>query len=298
MDRVLTHKAFPARTSTYIGRLTDSNRWDYFQNRSDDIFICTPPKCGTTWTQAICANLIFGTPEFEGKLADISPWFDSKIESLEDCLRILECQPHRRFIKTHTPLDGILYYESCQYVVVYRDPRDAYFSVRNHLLNMLEPPDIPQLANDPSEGFRAWVAAPFEPGVGEQRCLEAFVHHYRSFWNHRHLDNLHFLHFADMKKNLPGTIRRIADILSIAVSEVGVADICNAVSFVEMKKKASSFAPGSGKPLFKSDQAFFSSGKNEQWRDALNTPDLDYYATRMRELLAPDQIQWLERGNS
>jgi hypothetical protein len=168
----------PQRTTTYEGRLTDTSRWDSFQIRPDDVFICTPPKCGTTWTRAICANLIFGKPDFDGKITDISPWVDSKIESLEMCMGILESQTHRRFIKTHTPLDGIPYSDSSEYLVVYRDPRDAYFSVRNHLLNMLNPPEMPQLSKDPKEGFLAWVEAPFEPGIGEQRSLEAFAQHF------------------------------------------------------------------------------------------------------------------------
>ena len=159
----------PMRTSGYAGRLTDTTRWDPFRVRPDDIFICTPPKCGTTWTQAICAHLIFGTPEIAGKLTDISPWFDSKLEKLDVCLATLEAQTHRRFMKTHTPLDGIPYFSDCVYLIAYRDPRDAFFSIRNHLLNMVNPPDVEQLAPDPRDGFRAWLEETFKPGVGEQR---------------------------------------------------------------------------------------------------------------------------------
>ncbi len=290
-------KALPERTSSYLGRLTDTNRWDTFRNRADDIFICTPPKCGTTWTQAICAHLIFLATGFDGKITDISPWFDSKIEGLEVCLKVLESQTHRRFIKTHTPLDGIPYFEDCDYLIVYRDPRDVYFSIRNHLLNLLESPDIPQLASDPKEGFRAWVAAPFESGIGEQRSLAAFTQHYLSFWNYRHLGNFHFFHYADMKRNLNATVRRIAKILNIDLTDDAVSIICHAVSFAEMKNKASIFAPGSGKSLFKSDAAFFSSGNNEQWRNELDTDEIQRYTSRVNDLLSPRDVEWLENGN-
>ena len=130
---------YPVRTTRYQGWLVDTDRWNSFSSRVGDIFICTPPKCGTTWTQAICANLIFGTSDFGSKLTDISPWIDSKIESEEVCRSSLELQTHRRFIKTHTPLDGIPYFDACEYLVVYRDPKDTYFSLRNHLLNLQEP---------------------------------------------------------------------------------------------------------------------------------------------------------------
>ena len=47
----------------YEGTVFDSGRWDGFELRPGDIIISTPPKCGTTWTQMICALLIFQEPE-------------------------------------------------------------------------------------------------------------------------------------------------------------------------------------------------------------------------------------------
>lgn len=38
---------------------TDSSRWDGFKPRDGDVIISTPPKCGTTCIQMICALLIF-----------------------------------------------------------------------------------------------------------------------------------------------------------------------------------------------------------------------------------------------
>jgi aryl sulfotransferase len=43
----------------YRTALMDNRRWAEFKPRPDDIFICTPAKCGTTWTQTIVANLLF-----------------------------------------------------------------------------------------------------------------------------------------------------------------------------------------------------------------------------------------------
>ena len=47
----------------YEASMYDSNRWDGFELRPGDIIISTPPKCGTTWTQMICALLILQEPE-------------------------------------------------------------------------------------------------------------------------------------------------------------------------------------------------------------------------------------------
>ena len=49
----------PQRTHRYKNMMVDSGRWDSFKPRDGDIIISTPPKAGTTWTQMICALLIF-----------------------------------------------------------------------------------------------------------------------------------------------------------------------------------------------------------------------------------------------
>lgn len=58
----------------YRSIASDSARWDGFPFREGDIVISTPPKCGTTWTQMICALLVFGTPKLDRPLVQISQW--------------------------------------------------------------------------------------------------------------------------------------------------------------------------------------------------------------------------------
>src|SRR3954454_6317645 len=65
--RVRPRRHDAAATMTLVRRyratVYDSNRWDGFELRPGDIIISTPPKCGTTWTQMICALLILQEPE-------------------------------------------------------------------------------------------------------------------------------------------------------------------------------------------------------------------------------------------
>ena len=242
--------------------------------------------------------LILSSPDFEGRLTDISPWFDAELESLDVCVANLEAQQHRRFIKTHTPLDGIPYYAWGTYLVVYRVPRDVYFSIRNHLLNMREPPDIAQLAPDPRDGFRAWLNESFRPGVGEQRSLEAVVYHYTSFKRFGHLSNMHFFHYADMQRSLGEAVARIASLLALELTEEKLEALCQNLSFSSMKKNAGVFAPAAGKPYFKSDSSFFSSGQNRQWQEVLGPDDIGCYQTRSRSLLPESDLHWLENGGT
>ena len=113
----------------------DSNRWDGFEFRPGDIIISTPPKCGTTWTQMICALLILQEPELPLPLDTLSPWIDMVTRARTDVFADLEAQTHRRFIKTHTPLDGIPNDPTVTYICVGRDPRDVGLSMDHHIDN-------------------------------------------------------------------------------------------------------------------------------------------------------------------
>ena len=52
-----------------------------------------------------------------------------------DVFADLEAQTHRRFIKTHTPLDGIPNDPAVTYICVGRDPRDVGLSMDHHIDN-------------------------------------------------------------------------------------------------------------------------------------------------------------------
>src|ERR671920_1326290 len=100
----------------------DSGRWDGFPFRDGDIVISTRSKSGTTWMQMICALLIFQTPHLPAPLPALSPWLDWLIVPREEVIDRLQAQQHRRFIKTHTPLDGIVLDPRATYIVAARHP--------------------------------------------------------------------------------------------------------------------------------------------------------------------------------
>ena len=69
----------------YQGIVYDSARWEGFETRPSDIFICTPPKCGATWMQMIVALLVFQEPELPDLLSRISPWIDMTTDPAARC---------------------------------------------------------------------------------------------------------------------------------------------------------------------------------------------------------------------
>jgi hypothetical protein len=116
----------------YLSPASDSRRWHGFGFRDADVVISTPPKCGTTWTQMLVALLVFDGPDLPAPLTVISPWLDNDLKPLATVELLLAQQKHRRFIKTHVPLDGVPWDDRVHYVVVARDPRDAYLSLIDH----------------------------------------------------------------------------------------------------------------------------------------------------------------------
>src|SRR5580704_5066557 len=107
----------------------DSGRWRDFPFRDGDIVISTRSKTGTTWVQTIFALLIFQNPEFPAPIAQLSPWLDHLVAPRDEVFARLAAQQHRRFIKTHTPLDGVPGDPRATYIVTGRHPLDSAVSL-------------------------------------------------------------------------------------------------------------------------------------------------------------------------
>jgi aryl sulfotransferase len=150
----------------YQSASEDSRRWLGFRFRPGDIVISSRRKTGTTWVQMICALLIFQTPELPDRLWDLSPWLDNLGLPHEFVYAQLNEQRHRRFMKTHTPLDGIPRDPQVTYIVTARHPLDAFVSLCRHNEIIGAPPDIPGPPPG-SAGPPPGSAAP-PPGSGPQ----------------------------------------------------------------------------------------------------------------------------------
>ena len=97
----------------------------------------------------ICALLVLGTPELPAPLTVLSPWLDWLGEPQDTVYDRLAAQPHRRFIKTHTPLDGVPLDPRVHYVVVARHPLDMAVSLY-HQAGNLDRVRIAELTGQPA----------------------------------------------------------------------------------------------------------------------------------------------------
>ena len=126
-----TEIAWPEKTCELHHNHFDSTIWNDFPFRDDDIIIATYAKSGTTWVQQILAQLLFNG-ETGMDVAEMSPWIDLRIPPKEEKLAAVEAQSHRRFLKTHLPVDALVYSPQAKYLYIARDGRDVLWSYYNH----------------------------------------------------------------------------------------------------------------------------------------------------------------------
>lgn len=288
----------PVQENIYRAEIEDSGRWRDFAHRAGDVFICTAPKNGTTWTQAICSLLIFGDPSVGSGSGTFSPWIEMTLEPMPDFNARMVAQTHRRFIKSHSPMDGIIWWPDAVYFCVCRHPLDMYFSVLKHGENQTAPEANPVYNMDRVKSFDYWLTEPLQVDPTNNTTFEAAVHHYKSFKRWQHLPNVHLFHYADMTRDLAGEMGRIAQALDITHPADLMAQLVEAARFDTMKANAERHAPEVEDGYWKNKRNFFASGTSGKWKGRLSDAQLAAYDARMDALLTPDDRRWLETGTS
>ncbi len=292
---------WPAKTRELHNHHFDSTAWNGFAFRDDDIVIATYAKSGTTWTQQIVAQLLFPGQD-DLPVADMSPWMDLRVPPTPVKHEALAAQTHRRFIKTHLPVDALVYSPRARYIYVARDGRDVVWSMYNHHANanalwyqILN--DTPGRVGPPIEKppesvhqyFHDWMdrdGHPFWP----------FWENVASWWAIRGLPNLMMLHFDELKRDLPGQMRRIAAFLDIPIDESKFPTMLERCSFAWMKANATKSTPLGGAIWDGGAEVFINKGVNGRWRDVLTAADNARYEATAVEKLGADCARWLKGG--
>ncbi len=283
----------------YLGPLTDNRRWDSVKIRPDDVFVVTPPKCGTTWMQTIVALLLAGDPEVETELSVKMPWVDIRIREMPEIAERLEAMTHRRSMKSHTPMDGLPLDDQAQYFCVFRHPLDAHFSFRKHVRNI------------PISWFDHWYPEEDAEGVTFRRFLDGgpegydadamplahILRHFKAATALADKPNVTLFHYADMSRDLQATFKHVAKLLDIECPPHVLDQLVRAAGFDNMRANAERFAPSGGKGFMKSDTDFFHSGTSGKWVGKLTDAELDAYDAMMNAHLTPKERAWLENGS-
>jgi aryl sulfotransferase len=296
---------WPSKTRERQTAIFDSTRWNVFEFRDDDIVIVTWGKSGTTWMQQIVGQLVMDAPASVASLND-SPWLDMRLFPLDGVLDGLEAQRHRRFIKTHLPLDALVFSSKAKYIYVGRDVRDIVWSAYNHHASFT-PGAIDMFNNTPGR-----VGPPLTPPSCDVReyylqfltCGEApgfplspLWEHVQGWWNIRHLPNMLLVHFNDLKTDPASEIRRIAAFLEIEIDEAQLPAILEHCSFDYMRQELAKleemhqFFTGGG-------ETFVYKGTNGRWKEVLSAQEIGMADQAAARHLTRDCAHWLKTGES
>lgn len=246
----------------------------------------------------ICALLIFGEPRLPAPMAELSPWLDHLIAPREQVFAQLAAQQHRRFIKTHTPLDGIPLDPKVTYLVTARHPLDVAVSQYHHsanidrvrlrqLIGLPEPATPPPPPKPLHDWLLSWIAA--EPG--ELDTLPGVTWHLSDAWARRDQPNILLVHYENLSGDLAGQMRWLAGRLGITVPELVWPELVRAATFESMSGRADTLVPTAG--LFKSNAAFFRRGTSGAGREILSEAEVGSYRARAAQLAPPGMLAWL-----
>lgn len=284
--------------------------------------------------QMICALLIFQTPDLPDPLWSLSPWLDSPTLPQDRVYAQLAGQRHRRFIKTHTPLNEIPSDPRVTYIVTARHPLDAFVSLY-YQDSMFGPPPVPPPGQPwafrppgpggpppwppgpppgpprPPGPLAGPPPRPPAPEVSRERLHEALVEwigsaddsprslpgamrYLSDAWARRGEPNVVLVHYDDLLADLEGQMRWLAGRLGIAVPEQSWPVLGGAATFKRMRNR------GDIHPLPPSGIApdatfFFRRGTSGAGREILSDEELAHYYARAAQLAPPDLFEWLHR---
>ncbi|XP_046681707.1 luciferin sulfotransferase-like [Homalodisca vitripennis] len=217
------------------------------QIRDDDIWVCSFPKAGTTWTQEM-VWCIANDLDFEGakvklperfpflehtmlfnyeKVLPMLPDFSKEIPRfVKDAVGYINDLPSPRFIKSHLPFHllplqlqrGLT---GAKVVYIARGVKDTCLSYFHHC----------QLL----EGFKGSFHEFATLFINDSLCFAPFWDHVLGYWKRRDDPNMLFLKFEELKKDLPSVIKRTAEFLGKEMSTKEINILCDHLSFEKMK---------------------------------------------------------------
>ncbi|MFW6093838.1 MAG: sulfotransferase domain-containing protein [Pseudomonadota bacterium] len=289
---------WPVKTREFQNHHFDSTIWNDFVFRDDDIVIATYAKAGTTWMQQIVGQLVFaGDPDIH--VGELSPWLDLRVPPKDVKLPEVEAQTHRRFIKTHLPVDALVFSPKAKYIYIGRDGRDVVWSMYHHhstanaawyaALNDTPGRVGPPIAPPPAhvrDFWRMWMDENGEPWW-------PFWENVRSWWAIRDLPNVLLVHFEDLKRDLPGEMLRIADYLGVTLDDATWNRAVEHCTFEWMKQHADRTVPLGGIFWDGGATTFINKGVNGRWRDVLTDAECAEYEARAEAELGPECARWL-----
>ncbi len=192
--------------------------WQSFQPRPTDVIITPYGKSGTTWLQQIVHGLrTRGDLDFDD-ISRVVPWLETAYDLGLDLNAAQKAEP--RAFKSHLNWHDIP--KGARYLVSIRNPKDVLVSGYRFMEGWwFEPGTI---------AMDEWARASFmNPEEGQGYWV-----HLLSWWEQRERADVLLLSYEEMKRDLPGTIRRVADFIGIQLDNELLHIVTHQSSFAFM----------------------------------------------------------------
>ncbi|XP_075992913.1 uncharacterized protein LOC142987859 [Anticarsia gemmatalis] len=260
--------------------------------RPTDIFVGSYQRSGTTWTQELVwllANDLDYTTAANVPLVRRYPFIDMfmtiDIDRIDEVLEriydpsidkekikpfvmmmgtpvsgLLASIPESvpRFVKTHLPMSLLnpKLLDTAKMVYVARDPRDVAVSCFHHA-------QLFKLAQFKG-GFKEFWDI-FHKGL---YVLCPIFEHVKEAWALRDHPNMLFLFYEDLSKDLPASIRKVADFLGKSLNQEQMDRLCDHLSIENFKNnKSVNFEDFRENGMLASSETFIRKGKTGGWRE-------------------------------
>lgn len=211
--------------------------------KKEDIFVCTFPRSGTTWTQEIVWQIINDGKIDYRPLHVRMPWVDGMpfaqtenpylVTSAEMIEKMFECFPSPRVFKSHLPYDlvpkacGQAAKPQARYIYVMRNPKDVAVSLFEFV------------AKVSGREALSWDEL-FELFYQGKVYYGPWFDHVLSWWKHKDDPDVLILKYEDMKEDLLGAIRKIATFIGKELPLETLERIVSQTSFNAMQKEGNS----------------------------------------------------------
>ena len=236
----------------------------------DDVYVCSFPKSGTTWTQEL-VWLVQNDADLEKAKSAL---LDHRVPFLEfpifldyvkqelppflqgDLYQAIVSMPSPRIIKTHLHLcllpDELL--DKSKVILCLRNPKDTVVSYFHHEKLLLP------------LGYTGDFPSFFDLFMDNLLFYTPYFEYVKDIWSKREHPNLCILFYEDMKKDLGGSLRKVARFLGKELKNEEA--IIDHLSFKKMKDNTSVNNDVVKKQgLFSHDGNFMRKGEIGDWKN-------------------------------
>lgn len=228
-----------------------------YRPESNDIFVATQMKCGTTWMQQIVHQIL---TRGEGEFSDggnrhmyaISPWIESEGSVHLNDAPLVE---DRRMIKTHLNTDQCPYSEEAKYIYVARHPA-ACLASSVDFIGTLMGHMAPQHGH-----YTDWFCS-------DDMWWGDWPSHVAGWWDWSlKKDNVLFVHFEAILDDPSASVKDIANFLGVTLTPEQLAEVVRKSSYQYMKDNEFYFEMSPPMPFDTGNKSLFVSGKRDRGND-------------------------------